>query len=160
MTLHAVIDACHSGSAFDLPFETRVDQGGRFYWKGAPPTRRPKGTAGGTVFQLGACKDSQVAADTNSMSGGSAYTGAATYAFIDAVERYGPSQTYATLLAHMHESLHRHVGGGMPGGGGGGLGGLVASFLLGPLGGGGGGGQTPVMACDKPLDLYAACLCF
>jgi hypothetical protein len=54
-----------------------------------------KGTSGGTAFQLGACKDSQVAADTNAMSG-SAYTGAATFSFIDAVEKYGTNQTYAT----------------------------------------------------------------
>lgn len=53
-----------------------------------------KGTSGGTAFQFGACKDSQVAADTNAMSG-SAYTGAATFSFIDAVERYGTQQTYA-----------------------------------------------------------------
>lgn len=53
-----------------------------------------KGTSGGIAFQLGACKDSQVAADTNAMSG-SAYTGAATFSFIDAVEKYGTDQTYA-----------------------------------------------------------------
>lgn len=56
-----------------------------------------KGTSGGTAFQFGACKDSQVAADTNSMSG-SAYTGAATFSFIDAVERYGPQQSYARCV--------------------------------------------------------------
>jgi hypothetical protein len=58
-------------------------------------SRKIKGTSGGTAFQLGACKDSQVAADTNAMSG-SAYTGAATFSFIDAVEKYGTNQTYAT----------------------------------------------------------------
>lgn len=68
----------------------------------APPCSRStqlksrviQGTSGGTAFQIGACKDSQVAADTSAMSG-SAYTGAATYAFIDAVERFGTQQTYA-----------------------------------------------------------------
>lgn len=57
-------------------------------------TRQIKGTSGGTAFQFGACKDSQTAADTNGLSG-SAYTGAATYSFIEAVEKYGPQQTYA-----------------------------------------------------------------
>ncbi len=42
-----------------------------------------KGTAGGTVFQFGACKDSQTAQDTNRMSG-SAFTGA--HILIDATQ--------------------------------------------------------------------------
>lgn len=88
---------------------------------------------------------------------GSAYTGAATYSFIEAIERYGTSQTYATVLQHMMEALRKQGGGGAPslsslGGLGGGLGGLVANFLLGPVAM---GGQTPVMCCDKPVDLYS-----
>ena len=61
-------------------------------------SRQVKGTSGGTAFQFGACKDSQVAADTNGLSG-SAYTGAATFSFIEAIERYGAQQTYARWVA-------------------------------------------------------------
>jgi hypothetical protein len=99
----------------------------------------------------------QVAQDTKKLSG-SAYTGAATFCFIEAVEKYGPAQSYAQLLMHMHETLERVTGGGgggmqMPGGA---LGGLVAGLLLGmPVGGiGGMGGQSPVLCCDKQIDLY------
>jgi hypothetical protein len=115
-----------------------------------------KGTSGGTVFQLGACKDSQTAADTNAMSG-TAYTGAATFSFIEAVEKYGVQQTYAVLLQHMRDSLQKQggAGGGLPTPQMGGLAGmgvkLVTSFLLGP---GAMGGQTPVLSCDKQVDLY------
>ncbi|WIA30183.1 hypothetical protein OEZ86_000275 [Tetradesmus obliquus] len=174
VTLHALIDACHSGTAMDLPYRAKQGSDGRFAWK--LKTRIVKGTSGGTAFQFGACKDSQVAADTNSMSG-SAYTGAATYSFIDAVERYGTQQTYASLLQHMMETLRKQAGGGgglsmpaLPGGLGsmagklagalGGMGGttgaavgLVSSFLLGP---GALGEQVPVICCDKQVDLYAA----
>eukprot|EP00879_Flechtneria_rotunda_P001214 GHRR01001361.1.p1 GENE.GHRR01001361.1~~GHRR01001361.1.p1 ORF type:complete len:431 (+),score=130.21 GHRR01001361.1:238-1530(+) len=162
VTLHALIDACHSGTAMDLPYRAKYGTDGRFAWK--LKTRTIKGTSGGTAFQLGACKDSQVAADTNSMSG-SAYTGAATFSFIDAVERYGPQQTYASLLQHMMETLRKQSAGAagpaslaIPGLGGGLSGiavGMMASFLL---GGAALGGQVPVICCDKQVDLYNICL--
>jgi hypothetical protein len=41
------------------------------------PRSRGKGTSGGTALQFGACRDSQVAQDTNRMSG-TVHTGAAT----------------------------------------------------------------------------------
>lgn len=59
---------------------------------------------GGTVVQLGACDDHQTAADTVKLSA-TAYTGAATYTFIQAIERYGPDQSYSSLLVHMTEAL-------------------------------------------------------
>ncbi len=87
-------------------------------------------------------------------------TGAATFSFIDAVEKYGTRQTYAMVLSHMMEALRRQSGGAstpsaLLGGLSGGLGGLVASFLMGPSTM---GGQTPVLCCDKPVDLYATTL--
>eukprot|EP00775_Hariotina_reticulata_P010905 gene10905-11059_t len=153
--LHALIDACHSGTAMDLPYRAKYSDG-RFSWK--LKSRVIKGTSGGTAFQFGACKDSQVAADTNAMSG-SAYTGAATFSFIDAVERYGTQQTYASLLQHMMETLRQQQGpggtssalSGLSGGLTGVAVGLMASFLLGA---GALGGQVPVICCDKQVDLY------
>lgn len=59
VTLHAVVDACHSGTALDLPFRAKVDSSGRAYWKGR--AHRHGATSGGTAFQFGACKDHQVA---------------------------------------------------------------------------------------------------
>ena len=64
------------------------------------------------------------------------------------------------LLQHMQESLKKQGGaaGGLPfaipsmGGGLAGMGmQLVSSFLLGPAAM---GGQTPVLCCDKKVDLY------
>lgn len=64
----------------DLPYRIKADMSGRMGWK--LKSRVVKGTRGGTAFQFGACKDSQTAADTAAMSGGTAYTGAATYALL------------------------------------------------------------------------------
>ena len=52
VTLHALFDCCHSGTVMDLPYETRFDASGAAYWRAS----RNYGTAGGTVFQLGACE--------------------------------------------------------------------------------------------------------
>jgi hypothetical protein len=60
--------------------------------------------AGGTVIQIGACDDKFTAADTAKLSA-TAYTGAATYSFIEAVEKYGPQQSYASLLSNMTTTL-------------------------------------------------------
>ncbi|KAG2499084.1 hypothetical protein HYH03_003267 [Edaphochlamys debaryana] len=147
VTLHAVIDACHSGTALDLPYRAKFDGAGRWYWKGRP--RYDKQTMGGTAFQFGACKDSQVAADTNALSG-KAYTGAATFSFIEAIEKYGTNQTYGSLLSHMMSTLRATTGPTM-----GSTTSFFASLLLGP-GAVSMGGQEPVLSCDKQVDLYQA----
>lgn len=48
VTLHAVIDACHSGTALDLPYRAKVDGAGRWYWKGRHMPN--KATRGGEAW--------------------------------------------------------------------------------------------------------------
>jgi hypothetical protein len=90
------------------------------------------------VIQLGACDDKYTAADTAKLSA-TAYTGAATYAFIESIERYGTQQTYATLLFNMTKTLRslgkasikpQSAGGAMASG----ALPLVGAIALGPLG--------------------------
>ena len=65
-----MIDACHSGSAMDLPFQAHV-RGGYAQWEPTfHYTRVHKGTAGGFAVQFSAAKDSQTAADTQALAGG------------------------------------------------------------------------------------------
>ncbi|KAL6778253.1 hypothetical protein ACKKBG_A17500 [Auxenochlorella protothecoides x Auxenochlorella symbiontica] len=135
--LHAIVDACHSGSVMDLPFSAMSYNGvpqwrSEYQWQ----PRAHKGTAGGFAVQIGASTDSQTAADTTQLSGYTS-TGAATYAFIQAIEQRGTTMTYGELLVAMDWTLH-HALGGSSGGGGGGLGGSL-------LGGMGGGGLTSML---------------
>lgn len=64
-----------------------------------------KGTRGGLVVQFSACKDSETAADTEKLSGG-IHTGAATYLFIEAVERLIKKQQPLTCAPPAPSSPH------------------------------------------------------
>lgn len=77
------------------------------------------------------------------------FAGAATYSFIQAIERGGPHQTYAQVLAAMHTAIEHATGGPQPPGMD------VAGMVLGLLLGGGvmSQGQTPVLSCDKQIDI-------
>ena len=83
-TLHCVVDACHSGTALDLPYVTKKDRNTGYLGWSVESNPRQQGRTGLAV-QFGACKDSQTAADTNALSGGT-HTGAATFLFIQAIE--------------------------------------------------------------------------
>lgn len=105
--LHAVVDACHSGSSMNLPFRCKV-KGGVPTWKSEylpGRMRTHKGTAGGLAIQIAAAGDKETAADTSALSGGTS-TGAATFSFIQAVEKHGPALTYGVLLSEMDNVLH------------------------------------------------------
>ncbi|KAK3268887.1 hypothetical protein CYMTET_22635 [Cymbomonas tetramitiformis] len=107
--LHAVIDACHSGTAMDLQFTCRMDQGGATWederCKGGRHSRHQSfsSTQGGDAVLFSGCQDNQTSADTNAMSG-NVSTGAMTYCFIEAIEKT-PSHTYSSLLMGMRQAL-------------------------------------------------------
>jgi len=149
--LYAVVDACHSGSACDLPYHVNELTGMRWvstYRRGF--TRVYKGTAGGRAVQIAACSDAQTAADTNSMSR-TVHTGAATYCFIEGVERGGVQQSWIQLLHHMGHAIKGALGGGAPS-----LSGTsLINLLVGGGGsfGGGGGAQTPQLSSNEAFDL-------
>ncbi|CAH8275429.1 unnamed protein product [Arabidopsis lyrata] len=103
--LHAIVDACHSGTVMDLPYLCRMDRLGNYEWEDhRPPSGMWKGTSGGEVFSFTGCDDDQTSADTPQLSG-SAWTGAMTYAFIQAIER-GHGTTYGSLLNAMRSTVH------------------------------------------------------
>lgn len=103
--LHAIVDACHSGTVMDLPYLCRMDRLGKYNWEDhRPPSGMWKGTSGGEVFSFTGCDDDQTSVDTPQLSG-SAWTGAMTYAFIQAIER-GHGTTYGSLLSAMRLTVH------------------------------------------------------
>ncbi|EGD76981.1 hypothetical protein PTSG_07324 [Salpingoeca rosetta] len=103
--LHAVVDACHSGSVMDLPYMLRGTDGyGRANWlHEAAFARKFKGTSGGEAVCFSACDDSQTSADTTAFSKVTR-TGAMTFLFIEAIEN-GHGSTYASVLAQMKARL-------------------------------------------------------
>ncbi|XP_071934345.1 metacaspase-1 isoform X2 [Coffea arabica] len=113
--LHAIIDACHSGTVLDLPFLCRMDRTGRYTWEDHRPRSGAwKGTSGGEVISFSGCDDDQTAADTDALSKVTS-TGAMTYSFIQAIER-GQGTTYGSILNSMRSTVTSNedgLGGGI-----------------------------------------------
>ncbi|CAM8976116.1 unnamed protein product [Rhodiola kirilowii] len=103
--LHAIIDACHSGTVLDLPYLCRINKKGGSAWEDHSPKNGIwKGTSGGQVICFSGCDDDQTSADTSEMSKVTT-TGAMTYSFIEAIER-GHGGTYGSLLTAMRATIH------------------------------------------------------
>ncbi|KAL0387136.1 UNVERIFIED_CONTAM: Metacaspase-1 [Sesamum radiatum] len=106
VTLHAIIDSCHSGTVLDLPYVYNINTG---KWDdNRPPSGESKDTSGGKAICFSACEDYQLAADTSAFSMNNKMTGAMTSTFIRAVEQAAVNKeklTYQGILKHMHRSL-------------------------------------------------------
>ncbi|OAY64338.1 Metacaspase-1 [Ananas comosus] len=108
--LHAVVDACHSGTILDLPYLCRLSRyklsffRGSYQWEDhSPPSGEYKGTSGGLAILISGCDDHQTSADTSAFAR-STSTGAMTYSFIQAVES-DQANTYGNLLTAMRLSI-------------------------------------------------------
>ncbi|XP_064993161.1 metacaspase-1-like isoform X2 [Musa acuminata AAA Group] len=102
--LHALVDACHSGTILDLPYLCRLSRAGYYQWENhTAPSGVYKGTNGGLAILISGCDDHQTSADTSAFAG-SASTGAMTYSFIQAIESE-PGTTYGRLLTAMRAAI-------------------------------------------------------
>ncbi|PWA53001.1 Peptidase C14, caspase catalytic [Artemisia annua] len=154
--LHAIIDACHSGTVLDLPFLCRMSRNGQYVWEDHRPRSGIwKGTNGGEVISISGCDDDQTSADTSALSKITS-TGAMTFCFIQAIE-HGNASTYGALLSSMRNAI-RSAKSDM-GAGGGAVTSLLSMLLTGGslTGGLGGGGfsQEPQLTACEPFDVYA-----
>ncbi|KAM0006195.1 putative Caspase-like domain superfamily [Helianthus debilis subsp. tardiflorus] len=103
--LHAIIDACHSGTILDLPYVYSTKNDRKGWLDNRPPSGVYKGTSGGHAISISACEDNQLAADTSAFSEtGKQMEGAMTFTFRKAVENT-TRVTYASLLASMHNDI-------------------------------------------------------
>ncbi|KAK7401158.1 hypothetical protein VNO78_12477 [Psophocarpus tetragonolobus] len=105
VTLHAIVDACHSGTILDLLFVYKHESG---IWEdNKPPSKEPirKHTNGGLAICLSACEDSQTAADS-AVFGGKGMNGVLTYLFTKTIREY-PGITYGRLLENMHDEIKK-----------------------------------------------------
>ncbi|KAJ3692639.1 hypothetical protein LUZ60_011734 [Juncus effusus] len=147
--LHAVIDACHSGTVMDLPYLCRMTKSGQYDWEDHRPRNGIyKGTEGGQVFCFSGCDDDQTSADTTALSRGT-QTGAMTFCFIQAIEQ-GQASTYGTILNSMRSTIRntRPVDGV----------GRVTTVLAVLLNGRSvlrGFKQEPQLTSNEPFDIYA-----
>ncbi|KAG8473440.1 hypothetical protein CXB51_035614 [Gossypium anomalum] len=101
--LHAIVDACHSGTILDL--EHYYDNNEQRWKDNKPPSGARKQTSGGKAYCISACEDDQVAADTTAFSS-KTMNGALTYILIEVVkaDRY---VTYGDLLKRIEERIEK-----------------------------------------------------
>ncbi|KAK8445433.1 hypothetical protein SEVIR_9G323400v4 [Setaria viridis] len=150
--LHALIDACHSGTALDLPFLCRMNRSGQYVWEDHRPRSGVwKGTSGGEAISFSGCDDDQTSADTSALSKITS-TGAMTFCFIQAIER-GQGTTYGSILNSMRSTIRNT--GDSAGVGGGAVTSLISMLLTGGSLSTGGLKQEPQLTACDPFDVYA-----
>ncbi|KAK9989085.1 hypothetical protein SO802_029324 [Lithocarpus litseifolius] len=143
--LHAIIDACYSGTVLDLPFLCRMNREGVYTWEFQTYTPSVyKGTSGGLAISFGACDDQQTASDTTALAG-KASTGALTYCFIQAVQSE-PGLTYGRLLNSIRQQI-REAKTGIR------LNGPIASLINKVLGAD--LSQEPQLSSSEEFDIYS-----
>ncbi|CAJ1963475.1 unnamed protein product [Sphenostylis stenocarpa] len=69
VTLHAIIDACHSGTTLDLVYLWKKEKRNWKCEEHRPLHCKEKQTSGGVAICLSACEDSQMAVDTAAFDG-------------------------------------------------------------------------------------------
>ncbi|KAF2294089.1 hypothetical protein GH714_007433 [Hevea brasiliensis] len=99
--LHAIVDACHSGTILDLVHVYNREK--REWEDNSPPNGTRKHTNGGLAISICACEDNQMAADTTAFTE-KGMNGALTYILIETVKKY-PGPTYGDLLDLIHETI-------------------------------------------------------
>ncbi|GMI74667.1 hypothetical protein HRI_001136000 [Hibiscus trionum] len=101
VTLHAIVDACHSGTILDLPkvYNSKV----RKWEDNSPPSGVEKRTSGGLAISISACLDDQAAADTSAFTAGK-MNGALTYILAEILKKL-PGPTYGDLFDLISETI-------------------------------------------------------
>ncbi|XP_028753206.1 metacaspase-1-like isoform X1 [Neltuma alba] len=102
VTLHAIVDACHSGTILDLAYVYKLEN---HEWEdNKPPAKVPmrKHTSGGLAISFSACEDNQIAVDTTAFRKG--MHGVMTYLFIKAIKE-NPDITYGGILEKVREGI-------------------------------------------------------
>ncbi|KAM0878506.1 hypothetical protein ACQ4PT_034830 [Festuca glaucescens] len=107
VTLHAVIDACHSATVLDLPYQCVVSKStGCLRWRDERPlTGAWKGTSGGKAVLISGSSNGK-RMPTNALPQPYATIGAMTHSFIRSLE-CEPRTTYGRLLSSMRSIMRQ-----------------------------------------------------
>ncbi|KAK8527796.1 hypothetical protein V6N13_085603 [Hibiscus sabdariffa] len=141
VTLHAIVDACHSGTILDL--EHVYDRQKGEWIDNSPPSGARKETSGGLAYSISACEDDQVAADTSALNSRS-MNGAMTYSLTEIVRGRGQRNiTYGELLDEMEERIEQANQQGCLGGS------RILTRLFGPN-----LTQKPMLSASERFDVY------
>ncbi|KMT01515.1 hypothetical protein BVRB_9g215180 [Beta vulgaris subsp. vulgaris] len=101
VTLHAIIDACYSGTILDL--EYLYDLKERKWLDNRPPSGAKKCTRGGRAICFSACRDDEMATDSNAFTK-KGMSGVMTHCFIQAILNK-PNLTYFELLNSVRKTI-------------------------------------------------------
>ncbi|KAK5770405.1 metacaspase-1-like [Gossypium arboreum] len=137
--LHAIVDACHSGTILDL--EHYYDNNEQQWKDNKPPSGARKQTSGGKAYCISACEDDQVAADTTAFSS-KTMNGALTYILIEVVKA-DPDVTYGNLLKRIEERIEKANERGCVGGS------RILSRIFGPN-----ITQKPLLSASEQFNVY------
>ncbi|KAL8143577.1 hypothetical protein V2J09_016609 [Rumex salicifolius] len=108
VTLHAIVDACHSGTILDLPWVYNAKPRKEWVDNSPPSGANNKGTSGGRAISFSACRDDQMAADTSAFSN-KGMNGALTMSFIQALNN-NQDLSYHKLLVTMQDAISKSRG--------------------------------------------------
>ncbi|XP_028800771.1 metacaspase-3-like isoform X2 [Neltuma alba] len=103
VTLHAIVDACHSGTILDL---SHVYDPEKCIWRGNKPSSTEpsrKHPNGGRAICISACEDHQMAVDTSAFRG-KGMNGVMTYLFTKVIRKY-PDITYRGVMEQMGKEI-------------------------------------------------------
>ncbi|KAK7328143.1 hypothetical protein VNO77_22239 [Canavalia gladiata] len=105
VTLHAILDSCHSGTTLDLMYVYKKENGGWKWEDNRPTSKEPliKHTSGGLAICLSACGDNQMAIDTAAFDQKRS-NGLMTYLFSKIIREHS-GITYRGLLEKIHEEI-------------------------------------------------------
>ncbi|XP_050210265.1 metacaspase-1-like [Mercurialis annua] len=98
VTLHAIMDTCHSATMLDLP---HIFSANEKWADNNPPSGIYKGTSGGLAICISACRDDQLVVDSSTLCGKTTLT----YNFIHEINR-NPELTYGELVTSVQNKIH------------------------------------------------------
>ncbi|KAF2294090.1 hypothetical protein GH714_007435 [Hevea brasiliensis] len=102
VTLHAIVDACHSATMLDLPYVCNAKE--KRWVDNNPPSADYKGTSGGLAICISACRDDQDVVDSSTLCGRATLT----HNLIQEMKK-NPRLTYGALITSVQNKIDNAI---------------------------------------------------